>query len=95
MSTANSVSLNIKAASKGSFEQGGEDDLDALLAKFVLEDKIQTEAAIEDKSMPPSARVYSSFTPVAPNQVVSCIDYLPLRQSLIDGSVLASFYCPS
>lgn len=42
--------------------QGGEDDLDALLAKFALEDKQKdTVQALEDEQ-PPSARVFASFT---------------------------------
>ena len=49
--------------------QGGEDDLDALLAKFALEDKMQSSVEVVDDSAPPSARVYSSFTPVSPQQV--------------------------
>jgi len=48
--------------------QGGEDDLDALLAKFALDDKRQSTVEVEDDSAPPSARVYSSFTPVSPQQ---------------------------
>lgn len=50
--------------------QGGEDDLDALLAKFALEDKLQATPIAENSATAPSARVYSSFTPVTPNQVV-------------------------
>lgn len=49
--------------------QGGEDDLDALLAKFALEDKLQAAVTTEDGSKPPSARVYSSFTAASPQQV--------------------------
>lgn len=49
-------------------QQGGEDDLDALLAKFALEDKLQAIAVTEDTNAP-SARVYSSFTPVSSQQV--------------------------
>lgn len=49
--------------------QGGEDDLDALLAKFALEDKQRNEPQVEHDAPPPSARVYASFTPVNPAQV--------------------------
>ena len=48
--------------------QGGEDDLEALLAKFALEDKLQSAVEVQDDTAPPSARVYSSFTPVSPQQ---------------------------
>ena len=44
--------------------------MDALLAKFALEDKLQATAVTEHTNGP-SARVYSSFTPVSPQQVQS------------------------
>ena len=44
--------------------------MDALLAKFALEDKLQA-AAVTEHTNGPSARVYSSFTPVSPQQVQS------------------------
>jgi hypothetical protein len=43
--------------------QGGEDDLDALLAKFKLEDAERNTVKVEEGVPPPSPRVYASFVP--------------------------------
>ena len=42
---------------------GDEDDIDALLAKFALEDKQRKEVRVEADCGPPSARVNASFVP--------------------------------
>ena len=42
--------------------QGGEDDLDALLAQFQLSDKRQTAVQVVDEAPPPSPRVFATFT---------------------------------
>ncbi|DBA67583.1 TPA: hypothetical protein ACH3X2_001852 [Trebouxia sp. C0005] len=42
--------------------QGGDDDVDALLAQFALEEKAKNNADIREDVAPPSARVYASFT---------------------------------
>ena len=49
--------------------QGGEDDLDALLAKFVLEDAQKDKVEIKNDVPCPSARVYASYTAVSPDKV--------------------------
>ena len=57
--------------------QGGEDDLDALLARFALDDAQKDAVEILENAACPSARVYASFTAVTPDKV------LPTRQSYI------------
>ena len=42
--------------------QGGDDDVDALLNQFNLEEKAKSTAQIRENADPPSARVYASFT---------------------------------
>lgn len=42
--------------------QGGDDDVDALLAQFALEEKAKGAADVREDVAPPSARVYASFT---------------------------------
>ena len=42
--------------------QGGDDDVDALLAQFALEERAKNSADIRQDVAPPSARVYASFT---------------------------------
>lgn len=41
-----------------------EEDIDALLAKFKLEDARRTETRIEEDCDPPSVRVHASYTPI-------------------------------
>ena len=48
--------------------QGGEDDLDALLAHFQLSDKRQKEVQVLGEAPPPSPRVFATWTAV-PTQV--------------------------
>ncbi len=43
---------------------GGEDDIDALLAQFKLEDQAHTRVEVQEECAPPSPRVYASFTPL-------------------------------
>lgn len=43
--------------------QGGDDDVDALLAQFALEEKAKNTADIREGVPAPSARVYASFVP--------------------------------
>lgn len=43
--------------------QGGDDDVDALLSQFNLEEKAKIAAQIRENADPPSARTYASFTP--------------------------------
>ena len=57
--------------------QGGEDDLDALLARFALDDAQKDAVEILENAACPSARVYASFTAVTPDKV------LPTQQSYI------------
>lgn len=42
--------------------QGGDDDVDALLAQFALEEKAKNTADVREDVTAPSARVYASFT---------------------------------
>ena len=42
--------------------QGGDDDVDALLSQFNLEEKAKNAAQIKENADPPSSRVYASFT---------------------------------
>jgi hypothetical protein len=52
--------------------QGGEDDIDALLAQFKLQDEASTTVRVEDNCRPPSPRVYASFLPmVSPLQALA------------------------
>ncbi len=48
--------------------QGGEDDLDALLAHFQLSDKRQKQVQVLGEAPPPSPRVFATWT-AAPSQV--------------------------
>ena len=50
--------------------QGGEDDIDALLAKFKLQDERHARVEVVEDCPPPSPRVYASFTPI-PSQARS------------------------
>ncbi|KAL0055849.1 hypothetical protein WJX82_005035 [Trebouxia sp. C0006] len=50
----------VKRAAKAA--KGGDDDIDALLAQFALEEKAKTSADIREDVVPPSARVHASFT---------------------------------
>ena len=49
--------------------QGGEDDLDALLAKFKLEDERQSQVQVHELERPPPPRLFATFTPVPAGQV--------------------------
>ena len=49
-------------------EQGGEDDLDALLAQFKLEEADRKKVSVQRASAPPSARLFASLTAIS-NQV--------------------------
>lgn len=44
--------------------QGGEDDIDALLAKFKLQDERHSAVSIKENCAAPSPRVYASLTPI-------------------------------
>lgn len=44
--------------------KGGEDDIDALLAQFKLQDEEANRIIVEENCDPPTARVYASFTPL-------------------------------
>ena len=44
--------------------QGGEDDLDALLKHFQLQDKKAKAIEIHQSADPPSARLFANFTPI-------------------------------
>ena len=48
--------------------QGGEDDLDALLAKFQLQDEQQSRVQVVELERPPSPRLFATFTPVPAGQ---------------------------
>lgn len=48
--------------------QGGEDDIDALLAAFKLKDERHSRVEVQEGCPAPSPRVYASFTPI-PSQV--------------------------
>ena len=43
--------------------QGGDDDVDALLSQFNLEEQAKSAAQIRENADPPSARTYASFIP--------------------------------
>ena len=44
--------------------QGGEDDLDALLKNFELQDKKAKEIVVVSNTDPPTPRLFATFTPV-------------------------------
>ena len=44
--------------------QGGEDDLDALLKQFKLQDKKAKAVEVQHNIDQPSARLFASFTPI-------------------------------
>ena len=44
--------------------KGGDDDIDALLEQFKLQDEAAKKVVIEEDCDPPTARVYASFTPL-------------------------------
>ena len=56
--------------------QGGEDDLDALLAKFKLQDEQQKLHTVE-LERPPSPRLFATFTPIPVGQVQLCKLHAP------------------
>ena len=60
--------------------QGGDDDVDALLAQFALEEKAKGAADVREDVAAPSARVYASFT-AHPTSVSSALG----RMSCIDA----------
>ena len=49
---------------------GGEDDIDALLAQFKLEDEAKVTVCVEDNCTPPTPRVYASFLPLVSKRVL-------------------------
>lgn len=49
---------------------GGEDDIDALLAQFKIEDESASSVTIEENCNPPSPRVYSSFHPLNDKEII-------------------------
>ena len=53
-----------RPASQADARQGGEDDLDALLAHFQLSDKRQKEVQVLGEAPPPSPRVFATWTAV-------------------------------
>ena len=59
--------------------QGGEDDLDALLAQFKLEEGTRNQVTIQQQSEPPSPRLFASMTAVSGQ--VSSIRLVICRQS--------------
>ena len=65
--------------------QGGDDDVEALLAQFALEEKAKSSADIREDVPPPSARVYASFT--AHPTSVSFKDSLTLACSTPNANV--------
>ena len=71
--------------------QGGEDDLDALLARFKLQDAASTEVQIIECSRPPSPRLFATFTPVPSGQV----QRLSLQPEPAYEAVLAACSSPS
>lgn len=44
--------------------QGGEDDIDSLLAKFKLQDERHAGVEVKEGAPAPTPRVYASFTPI-------------------------------
>lgn len=60
--TYNGLLGNLVATTRSSTVQGGDDDVDALLAQFALEEKSSNTADIRQDVAPPAARVYASFT---------------------------------
>jgi hypothetical protein len=57
--------------------QGGDDDIEAVLAKFRLEDDALSRAEILTDVDPPSARVHSSFT-----ATTSQVEYIAMHNGL-------------
>lgn len=53
--------------------QEDEEDIDALLHKFKLEDKSRTEVITNDQSDPPSVRVHASYTPIPHEVSTICV----------------------
>ncbi|EIE25653.1 galactose oxidase [Coccomyxa subellipsoidea C-169] len=64
--TARKTELNQTKAERRTARQieGGEDDLDALLKQFELNDKKSKEIVVLSNAEPPSPRLFASFTPV-------------------------------
>ena len=60
--------------------QGGEDDLDALLKRFQLQDRKAKEVEIQHNADPPSARLFANFTPI-PGAVSSCYPDLDVQST--------------
>lgn len=65
-----SLPLSRPAVRFGRNTQGGEDDIDALLAAFKLEDDRQAAVVVQEGCPSPSPRVYASFIPL-PSQASS------------------------
>jgi hypothetical protein len=76
--------------------QGGEDDIDALLAGFALEDKARRSVTVEEGCAPPTPRVYSSFVPI-PSQArrppAAAPMLLPLPRCTSCLLLLPFFHC--
>jgi hypothetical protein len=53
-----------KAVRRVEKQAQGEDDIEALLAQFKLQDESSKKAIVEENCPPPSARVYASFVPL-------------------------------
>ena len=51
-------------------EKAEENDIDALLARFKLEDEANNSVKVVEKCQPPSARVYASVTPLNDKEVI-------------------------
>lgn len=62
--------------------QGGEDDIDALLAAFKLKDERHSKVEVQDNCAAPSPRVYASFTPI-PSQVPGWLGGLPRWRAVL------------
>ena len=50
--------------------KGGEDDIDALLAQFKLQDEAAVAVRVEEGCAPPSSRVYASFQPLNDKEII-------------------------
>lgn len=53
-----------RPAARFARNQGGEDDIDSLLAAFKLEDDRQATVVVQEDCPSPSPRVYASFLPL-------------------------------
>jgi N-acetylneuraminic acid mutarotase len=70
--TAKKTERNVEKAQRRleRMAKGGEDDIDALLAQFKLQDEASVTVRIEEDCPPPGPRVYPSFQPMNDKEII-------------------------